>query len=83
MTRLEKDAGLRFEDWALPGAAGSLAGAHADLARAVCRRAERAINGLGGEAALPNTEIARFLNRLADVLWLLARWEEQAPAKTI
>ena len=27
--------------------------------------------------ALPNIEPVRFLNRLSDVLWLLARWEEK------
>ena len=29
---------------------------------------------------VPNVEIIRFLNRLSDVLWLLARWEEQSGA---
>ena len=26
--------------------------------------------------ALPNPDILRFLNRLSDLLWMLARWEE-------
>ncbi len=76
--RLEVGGALKFEGWALPGAAGSVAGAHADLARAVCRRAERSVSDLAGSAlAVPNADIPRFLNRLADVLWLLARWEER------
>jgi cob(I)alamin adenosyltransferase len=75
---LEANGALKFEGWALPGAAGSVSGAHADLARAICRRAERSVTDLAGtEQAVPNAEIGRFLNRLSDVLWLLARWEEK------
>ncbi len=77
VSRLEGSGVIRFEGWALPGAAGSVAGAQADMARAVCRRAERAVNDLADtDLAVPNAEIARYLNRLSDVLWLLARWEE-------
>ena len=75
---LEAHGALKFEGWALPGAAGSLSGAHADMARTIARRAERIIIELGGtDLAIPNPELPRFLNRLSDVLWLLARWEEQ------
>jgi len=75
--RLEAGGALQFKGWALPGEAGSLAGAHADLARTVCRRAERYMVELADtEAEVPNVEVTRFLNRLSDVLWLLARWEE-------
>ncbi len=58
-------------DWVMPGA--SLHGASLDLARTVCRRAERRVCSLqqGGEAA--NPEIIVYLNRLSDLLWLLAR----------
>ncbi len=77
VSRIEGGEAIKFEGWALPGAAGSVAGAHADLARAVCRRAERAVNDLAGtDQAVPNGEIPRYLNRLSDVLWLLARLEE-------
>jgi cob(I)alamin adenosyltransferase len=31
----------------------------------------------GTDQEVPNHEVMRFLNRLADVLWLLARWEEK------
>ena len=55
-----------------------LSGAHADLARVACRRAERNVIDLDDTPeAVPNREVARFLNRLSDVLWLLARWEER------
>lgn len=39
------------------------------LARAVCRRAERRIN------FLKNKNILKYLNRLSDYLFVLARWE--------
>jgi cob(I)alamin adenosyltransferase len=74
VTRLEAEK-FTFKGWVLPGAAGSKAGAFTDLARAVCRRAERAVAGL--EPALPNAEVGKFINRLSDVLWLLARVEDR------
>jgi len=75
---LEAAGALKFTGWALPGEAGVLSGAYADVARTVCRRAERAVVDLADTGqAVPNPEIGRFLNRLADVLWLLARWEER------
>lgn len=78
VARLEKNGALQFKGWALPGEAGVMSGAMADVARTVCRRAERFVSDLvGTEQEMPNAEILRFLNRLADVLWLLARWEEK------
>ncbi len=61
--------GTTFQGWAMPG--DSLAGAAFDLARTACRRAERRVCALpgGGE----NPEIVRYLNRLSDLLWLMAR----------
>lgn len=74
---LEAAGGLKFKGWALPGEAGSLSGAHCDVARTVCRRAERSVVSLDGTPeAVPNPEIVRYLNRLSDVLWLMARVEE-------
>jgi len=56
----------------LPG--GNEASARLHLARAVCRRAERAVVGLMGAAAeTTNPECGRYLNRLADLLFVLAR----------
>ncbi|MBK8093679.1 MAG: cob(I)yrinic acid a,c-diamide adenosyltransferase [Verrucomicrobiaceae bacterium] len=78
VTILEASGALQFKGWALPGEAGVMAGAHADLARVAARRAERCIADLDGTPeAVPNREVMRFLNRLSDVLWLLARWEER------
>lgn len=53
----------------LPG--GSRAGAALHQARAVCRRAERCIVGLGAAAVEP--EVLRYVNRLSDLLFALAR----------
>jgi len=75
---LEAGGALKFKGWALPGEAGVMSGAYADLARVACRRAERSvIDLLSTPDEVPNAEVIRFLNRLSDLLWLLARWEEQ------
>ena len=67
--------GVRFTGWARPGAEGSLARANVDFARAVARRAERSVLALH-ESGEPVPEIVRlFFNRLADLLWILARVE--------
>lgn len=78
VARLEAGGAMKIKGWALPGEAGVMSGAYADLARVACRRAERSVIDLEGTRdGMPNVEIIRFLNRLSDVLWLLARWEEQ------
>ncbi|HZL42661.1 MAG TPA: cob(I)yrinic acid a,c-diamide adenosyltransferase [Verrucomicrobiae bacterium] len=59
------------KDWATPGS--NPAAAALDLARAICRRAERRICMLQSEGQLQNGEIIVYLNRLADLLWLMAR----------
>jgi cob(I)alamin adenosyltransferase len=53
----------------LPG--GSEAGARLHLARTVCRRAERRVVALGAGAVEP--DIVAYLNRLSDLLFVLAR----------
>lgn len=58
-------------DWALPGATS--AGAALDVARVVCRRAERCAVRLSDAGAIPNAELLRYLNRMSDLLWLLGR----------
>lgn len=60
--------------WAMPGANGSSAAL--DLARTVCRRAERRACALQETGQLHNPEIIVYLNRLSDLLWVLARWVE-------
>ena len=65
---------IRFEGWATPG--GSLHGAALDLARTTCRRSERRIWGLVEAGSPVNPLSTKYLNRLSDVLWLLARRDE-------
>ena len=65
---------IAFSGWATPGS--SLNSAALDMARGICRRAERRVCELKFTGEMRNTEIVLYLNRLSDVLWLLARWEE-------
>jgi len=65
---------ISFKGWATPGATKSSAAL--DMARTVCRRAERRVCGLQESGELKNGEIIIFLNRLSDLLWLFARWVE-------
>lgn len=71
---LEK-AGVTFEGFVMPG--GTRLGASFDLARTVCRRAERAVQRVAesGEAVHPH--VLPYLNRMSDLLWLLARQTER------
>ena len=72
---------ITFRGWATPGA--TPAAAALDLARTTARRAERRVCGLQEADQLRNDEIIVFLNRLSDLLWLMARWDEsQAGAST-
>jgi cob(I)alamin adenosyltransferase len=79
-TRLEgiaheiESAGVSFKGWATPGA--TIAAAALDMARTVCRRAERRVCALQEADQLQNAHIITYLNRLSDLLWLLARWVE-------
>jgi len=52
-------------------AGGSPAGAAFHVARTVCRRAERAVVGLGDHAV--DAEVVVYVNRLSDLLFVLAR----------
>jgi cob(I)alamin adenosyltransferase len=48
-----------------------------DVARAVSRRAERRVAEMKSKRMLANPRILEYLNRLSDVLYLLARYEEK------
>lgn len=52
-------------------AGGSETGATLHLARAVCRRAERRVVGLGADAV--DAVVVIYLNRLSDLLFVMAR----------
>jgi cob(I)alamin adenosyltransferase len=66
--------GAAFKGWAIPGASVHSAALH--LARAICRRAERRVCALQEKDQLQNPEIIVYLNRLSDLMWLLAGWVE-------
>jgi cob(I)alamin adenosyltransferase len=59
-----------LKEFILPGGAPAAAACH--LARAICRRAERRTVTLRGAEAI-NPESLRYLNRLSDLLFVIAR----------
>lgn len=59
-----------LKEFILPGGAVTAGLCH--LARATCRRAERRLVGLSKEETI-NTESLKYLNRLSDVLFVMAR----------
>ena len=60
-----------LKEFILPG--GGTVPGFLHLARTICRRAERLCVSLSREEEIP-TELVRFLNRLSDALFVLARW---------
>jgi cob(I)alamin adenosyltransferase len=65
------------QEFVVPGA--SSVSAALDVARATCRRAERRTIALGESGAEVNPEAAKYLNRLSDLLFVLARWQAGGP----
>ena len=59
----------------IPGA--SQASAAMDIARSVLRRAERRTVDLNNLGLLANLEVLRYLNRLADLVFTMARYEDR------
>ena len=76
ITRLEKELDALNEDlpalkeFILPGGGPAAAACH--LARTIVRRAERATAALAGEETV-RPEVLRYLNRLSDLLFVIAR----------
>ena len=60
----------------IPGA--SPASSAIDVARTMCRSAERRIVALREAGRLPNDEVMRYVNRMSDLLFVLARYEDRA-----
>jgi cob(I)alamin adenosyltransferase len=54
------------------------ASAALELARAVLRRAERRVTSLGNSERLGGSWVVPYVNRLADLVWVLGRAAEQA-----
>jgi cob(I)alamin adenosyltransferase len=72
---LEQDRSLYPKDWVIPG--GAPVSAALDFARTTCRRAERHIAAFSAGEGDFNPEILRYLNRLSDLCWVLARYAEK------
>ena len=60
----------RLKEFILPG--GGLAAAACHLARTIVRRAERRVATLAGEESV-RAEVIQYLNRLSDLLFVIAR----------
>jgi cob(I)alamin adenosyltransferase len=67
---MEAEPGI-LNDWSIPGELPE--SPEFDLARTVCRRAERLAVELHRRGELSNPIILSCLNRLSDVLWLMRR----------
>ena len=59
------------KEFVLPGE--SMTGAALDLARTTVRRAERRCVALAAKGGLPDSQVLPYLNRLADLLFVMAR----------
>jgi cob(I)alamin adenosyltransferase len=66
----------RFEGWATPGA--NLHAAALEVARATARRAERQLVALPVHGRSVRPVVRQYVNRLCDLLWLMARAAESA-----
>lgn len=64
------------QEFILPG--GTAGSAGLDLARSTIRRAERRAVTMDREGLMPDPEILRWLNRVSDLLFVLARYQEAA-----
>lgn len=64
----------KFDGWATPGA--NPPAAALDLARTIARRAERRLVGLREHGRKLRPVLLQYLNRLSDLLWLMAREAE-------
>src|SRR5262249_59598138 len=71
--RIEALQGI-LSDWSIPGE--DPAAAAFDVARTVCRRAERAAVRLAESEDKVSPLAIMYLNRLSDLVWLLGRWVE-------
>ena len=75
ISELEEDKSLYPKGWVIPGE--TVVSSTLDFARATCRRAERHIATFSGGQNDFNPEILRYLNRLSDLCWVLARYVEK------
>ncbi|HEX8266175.1 MAG TPA: cob(I)yrinic acid a,c-diamide adenosyltransferase [Pyrinomonadaceae bacterium] len=71
--RIEKVEGI-LSDWSLPGDVAPAAAF--DVARTICRRAERLVVRLQETGGTVDAQVVTYLNRLSDLLWLIGRFLE-------
>lgn len=71
--KTEVEIGKQF---VVPGE--TVTGACLDLARTIIRRGERQVARLYHEGDITNGDVLRYLNRLSDVIFILARHEESS-----
>jgi len=75
---LESIEGM-LSDWSIPGE--HIAAAAYDVARTVCRRAERSVVALTETGEAVDINVIAYLNRLSDLLWLFGRKLERDAGK--
>jgi cob(I)alamin adenosyltransferase len=68
--KIEATEGI-LSDWSLPGA--HTESAAYEMARTVCRRAERNVVRLAESGQEVKPEVLAYLNRLSDLIWLFGR----------
>ncbi len=73
--RIESTEGI-LADWSLPGA--HTESAAYEIARTVCRRAERTVVRFHEDGGMVEPEVIAYLNRLSDLIWLFGRLIEVA-----
>ena len=67
-----------LKEFILPGGCSAAAACH--LARAICRRSERRVHSLSKAEAV-NPDTIKFLNRLSDLLFVMARHLNKAAGR--
>ena len=81
VTNLEKAIDSLEEEFEMPKVfilpGGSQPSAAIDLARCVIRTAERRVVAMNEQGLLTNSLIMTYLNRLGDLLFVLARYEDR------
>ena len=69
---------IELKGFVIPG--NTLQSAKLDVCRTVCRRAERRISALDKKSSV-DSELLKYINRLSDLIYILARFEEKKEGK--
>jgi cob(I)alamin adenosyltransferase len=79
-TLVELEAGIEMPtEFVVPGETPTSAAL--ELARTILRRAERRAVALSPDGLVPGPNLIPYLNRLADLVWVLARAAERAESR--